>query len=114
MFLVVEMKSMRRRIGVRILESGRKKGKVLEFCAAVNTIAGNALFKKWKTHLIKYESGPSKMQLDYCLVKRNQGFYLKGINVLPNEDFITQQKPVLFDLKIQNVYYYVYVHVQFE
>ena len=43
----------------------------IEYCAARNITVGNKLFKKRASHLITYESGPSKTQVDYCLVEVN-------------------------------------------
>ena len=54
-------------IGVRSKEVER----ILEFCAAMNMTVRNTLFQKWASYLIFYESGPSKTQLDYCLIRRS-------------------------------------------
>ena len=54
--------------GVRNMERERN----LEFCAAMNmAVALRA------SHLVTYESGPSKTQVDYCLVRRIQRKFLK-------------------------------------
>ena len=37
----------------------------------MNLIIGDSIFKKRATHLLTYESGPSKTQVD-CLVRRNR------------------------------------------
>ena len=39
----------------------KKQGeKILEFCAAMNVTVGNTLSKNRESHLVIYESGPSK------------------------------------------------------
>ena len=44
----------------------------------------DTFFKKKKArYLFIYESGPSKTQVDYCLIKRNQRKFLKDIKLLP-------------------------------
>ena len=43
-----------------------KGEKIVELCGHMNMILGNTLFKKRTSHLITYESGPSKTQVDYC------------------------------------------------
>ena len=54
--------------GVRNMERERN----LEFCAAMNmAVALRA------SHLDSYESGSSKAQVDYCLVRRIQRKFLK-------------------------------------
>ena len=42
--------------------------------------------------LLTFESSPSKIQADYCLVRSNQRKFLQDIEVLRIEDFITQRK----------------------
>ena len=52
----------------------RKKGgeMIPEFCEATNMTVGNTLSKKRASHLATYESGPSKTQINNCLVRRQQ------------------------------------------
>ena len=40
---------------------------------------GNTLFTKRASHLVSYESGPSKAQVNYRLVRRNQRKFLKDL-----------------------------------
>ena len=69
----------------------------------MNMTLGNTPFKKRAIHLVTYESGPSKTQIDYCLVKRNQRNLLKDIKFLPNEEYITQHKPLVCNFKIKKL-----------
>ena len=68
--------------------------RILEFCTAMNkTTVGNTLISRKANNLATYESGPSKTEVDYCLVKRNRRKFWKGVKVLPSEEFITQHEP---------------------
>ena len=58
---------------------------------------GNVLFKKMASHLVAYESGLSKFQLD-CLLKRSQMMFLKYAKVLPSDEYINQHKPLVCGL----------------
>ena len=72
--------------GVRNNEEER----ILEFCAAMNMKIGNTIFKKRSSHLITYESGPSKTEVDYYFVWRNKRKFFKDIKILPIEECITE------------------------
>ena len=74
------------------MEISKKGERILEFCATMNMVLGNTLFKKRVSHLVTYESGISKTQVDYCLVRRNQQKFLKEISLT-----ITQHKPLVCD-----------------
>ena len=69
----------------------------------MNMTVGNTLFKMRVSHLVTYEPGPYKRNVDHCLVKRKQRKFLKDIKVLPSEECITQRKPLVYDLKIIKV-----------
>ena len=43
----------------------------------MNMTPGNTLLKMRATHLVTYESGPSKTNVDHCLVRRKQRKFLK-------------------------------------
>ena len=83
--------------GVRNREGER----ILEFSSAMDMIVGNTFFQKRDTHLVTYESGLSKTQIDYCLVRRTQRKLLKDVKVVPGEECITQHKPLVCDFKIK-------------
>ena len=74
--------------------------RIVEFCVAMNMRVGNTLFMKRVSHLVTYESDPSKTQVDYCLETRKQRKFLKDTKVLPNEECITQHKPLACDFNI--------------
>ena len=69
----------------------------------MNIPVGNTFFKKRVSHLVTHESRPSKTQLDYCLIRRNQRKFLKDMKVLPSEECITQYKPLVCDFKKRKV-----------
>ena len=57
--------------------------------------------RKRANHLVTYESGPSKTQVDCCLLRRNQRKVLKGIKVLPKAECFTRHMSLIFDFKIK-------------
>ena len=71
----------------------------------MNMTAGYTLFGKRASHLVTYKSVPSNIQVDYCLVNRNQKKVLKDMEVLTSRECITQYKLLIWDLmrrKIKN------------
>ena len=82
----------------------RNKGdRILEFCAALNMFVGNTCFKKKDSHLVTFESGLARTQIDYFLLRQNQRKYLCDVKVIPSEECITQHKPVVYVLKIKKL-----------
>ena len=67
----------------------RNKGgrKIRDFCPVMDMAVGKTLLKKRVSHLVTYDSGLSKTQLDYCLVRRGQRKFLKDIKVLCREEY---------------------------
>ena len=59
---------------------------ILKFFEAMNVTVENALFKRSESHLVKNESSPSKMQIYYCLVRKDQREFIKDMNVLPSKE----------------------------
>ena len=68
---------------------------VIEFCAAVNLVAGNITFKNKASHLVTYHCGLLKTQGDYCLVRGDQRKFVKDKKVLLSEECITQHIPLV-------------------
>ena len=59
----------------KIMKKGKERRKILYFCAVINMIVGNTIFKfkKRPSHIVNYESDPSKTCVDYCLVGSKNG-----------------------------------------
>ena len=68
----------------------------------MNMAVDNTLFKKRASHLVTYETGPSKTQVDYFLVRSNQKL-LKDRKALPSDDYLSQSKPLVCEFKIRKV-----------
>ena len=66
----------------------------------MNILVGNTLFKNRTSHLVTFESGPSKTQVDFYLARRNQNRFFKDLKVLPHESCITQHKLFVCDFNI--------------
>ena len=48
---------------------------------AKNSFVAELTFKKRANHLVTYKSDPSKTQVDYCLVRKNQRKFLNDISL---------------------------------
>ena len=53
-------------------EVRNKEERILKFCAAMKIAVGIALFKKRESHLVSHGPGPSKTQVDYCLLRKTK------------------------------------------
>ena len=74
----VTQKTMRSSMEVIVTKEGER---IFQFCAAMNKVAENTLFKKRASYLVIYKSALSKTQVNYCLKRRNQSKFLKDINL---------------------------------
>ena len=72
--------------------TNKEEKSIHEFCAAMNITVVNKLFKRRASHWVNYESGPSKTQVGYCLVRRSQRRFWKGIKILSSDECTTQHK----------------------
>ena len=62
---------------------------------------GNTFFEKRDTQIVAYEPNPSKTQVDYCLERKYQRNFVKGINFLRGEECIRQHRPLMYEFKIR-------------
>ena len=72
--------------GIRNAEGRR----ILEFAVANNLIIGNTRFIKRDSHLITYESGGNKSQIDYVLFPRKLHRFVTNVKVIPGEECAKQ------------------------
>ena len=63
----------------------------------------NTFFQKKEEHLITFKSGPTKSQIDYLLVRRNELKGVKNCKVIPGECLAVQHRMVLMDFRIEMV-----------
>ena len=94
-------------VGVMAMELRIRKGQDHGVSTAISMTVKSTFFKtnikEKPSHLLTYESGPSKTLIDYCIVRRNERKFLKDIKALPSEEFITQYKPLACDFMIRNI-----------
>ena len=84
-------------------DKNKEGERILEFCAALNLFVGNTYFKKKDSHLVTFESGLARTQIDYFLFRQNQRKFLCDVKVIPSEECIAQHKPVVCVLKIKKL-----------
>ena len=86
-------------------DKNKEGDRILDFCTALNMFIGNTYFQKKDSHLVTYESGLAKTQIDYFLLRQSQRKYLCDVKVVPSEECIVQHKlgSVLKIKKLKNV-----------
>ena len=87
-------KIMRANSEVRILESGIRNKKILEFWAAIIVTVVNTILMR-KSHQIAYDFGPSTTHVDYCGVRKDQTKFLIDKKVFSGNECIIQHKPLV-------------------
>ena len=50
----------------------------------MNVTVGKTLFKNRASHLATFESGPTKTEVNYCLIRRNERKFFQDMKVLPS------------------------------
>ena len=85
-------------------DRNREGERILEFGFAMDMLVANTVFKKRESHLVTYESGTSKTQVDYLLVRKRDRKLLSDVKVIPSEEIVTQHKPVVCDFKVKKVH----------
>ena len=76
--------------------------RILEFALAYDMVVANSFFKKRESHLITYQSGKSKTQVDYFLFKRRDLKLVQDIKVIPSEEIAPQHKLLVCDIKVKD------------
>ena len=61
----------------------------------------NTFFVKPENHLVTYESGGNKSQIDYVLVRRSDLKLVKNVKAIPNEECVKQHSLVVTDYAIK-------------
>ena len=76
--------------------------RLLEFAVANELAVGNSWFKKKFEHLVTYQSGDCKTQIDYMLYRSFISFrkMVSNVKVIVGEECATQHKLVVGDFKV--------------
>ena len=75
--------------------------RVLEFAVANDFVIGNTFFVKRDSHLITYQSGNAKTQIDFILLRKRNLKIAKDIKVIPSEECVPQHKLLICDLRLK-------------
>ena len=76
--------------------------RILELAIFLDLVVTNSQFKKRPSHLITFESGGNRSQIDYIILCRKQNFKLiKDVKVIPGEECVTQHKLLVCDLRLK-------------
>ena len=74
---------------------------VLEFVVANYFVIGNTFFVKRDSHLITYQSGNAKTQIDFILLRKRNLKMAKDIKVIPSEECVPQHKLLICELRLR-------------
>ena len=75
--------------------------RILDFAVANDFVIGNTFFVKRDSHLITYQSGPCKTQIDFILLKSKHLRMVKDIKVIPSEECAPQHKLLIGELQVK-------------
>ena len=75
--------------------------RILEFATANDLLIGNTLFIKRESHLVTYQSGAAKTQVDYALYSRKLRNAVTNVKVIPGEECASQHRLLVCDLRVQ-------------
>ena len=75
--------------------------RVLEFAVANDFVIGNTFFVKRNCHLITYQSGNAKTQIDFILLRKRNLKMAKDIKVIPGEECVPQHKLLICELRLK-------------
>ena len=71
---------------------------ILEFAMANNLFVANTCFMKRESHLVTYNSGGSKSQIDFFLYRKTFKSMVKNVKVIPREECALQHHLLVCDL----------------
>ena len=77
--------------------------RVLEFAVANDFAIGNTFFVKRDSHLITYQSGNAKTQIDFILLRKRNLKMAKDIMVIPSEECVPQHKLLICELRLKTL-----------
>ena len=75
--------------------------RVLEFAVANDFVIGNTFFVKRDSHIITYQSGNAKTQIDFILLRKRNLKMAKDIKVIPSEECVPQHKLLICELRLK-------------
>lgn len=73
--------------------------RLLEMAESLDLIFTNTLWKKKVEHLVTYNSGGNKSQIDYILVRKSDKASVRDSKVIPGEACVTQHNLLVIDVK---------------
>src|SRR6201986_2446934 len=73
---------------------------LLEFAMPVELIVCNTFYTKDESKKITYESGDSKSEIDYILVRRKERSVVKDVTTISGEACATQHKLLLCKIEL--------------
>ena len=82
-------------------ERNNEGRRLLDFAAAHGLAICNTFFRKQLSHLVTYESGDSRSQIDFILTRQNKLKFVKDCKVFPGEECVPQHKLLVCDMYLK-------------
>ena len=102
----LDEKQLDMKVFMEVLGYGERNAdgdRVLEFAVANNFVIGNTFFVKRDSHLITYQSGNAKTQIDFILLRKRNLKMAKDIKVIPSEECVPQHKLLICELRLKTL-----------
>ncbi|XP_070014207.1 uncharacterized protein [Nicotiana sylvestris] len=74
---------------------------LLDFAKVFGLVIANSRFPKRREHLVTFQNGVAKTQIDYLLLRRCDNGLCKDCKVIPSEALATQHKLLVIDVGIR-------------
>ena len=74
---------------------------ILDFATATSMSICNTYFKKPDNHLITYESGGRKTQIDFILTRNKERNVVKNVKVIAGEECVNQHRLIIADIFVR-------------
>ena len=75
-------------------------GRILEYCASMDMVLCNTMFKKVEKDLVTYESGDDRSMIDYVMVKRRDRKMVTNVRRIWAKDCVPQHCLLITDMKV--------------
>lgn len=82
-------------------ERNQEGERILEFATAHDLVVGNSFFRKSEEHMVTYQSGGHRSQIDYFLLRKSDLKHARNIKVIAGEECATQHRLLVCDLLLQ-------------
>ena len=81
----------------------QERERILELCQSKEMRVTNMMFKKDREKKIPYKSGGTKTKIDFILLRKVRGIWVRDCKVIPGEACLTQHRLLRADIHVTNL-----------